>query len=54
MKLMRLCLLLCVLVLGACGGKPDPLSPAQHELDQKHCNSNADCASGLCRAGRCG
>lgn len=37
----------------ACGDKPSPLSPVPHETDKKHCGSNDDCASGLCRDNRC-
>jgi hypothetical protein len=51
MKLRVLLLTLGVLV--GCGGK-SPSSSPQHELDQRHCDSNSDCASGLCRNGRCG
>jgi hypothetical protein len=56
-KTLRGCVLFSCLTLGAsvlvsCSGAR--LDPAQHERDQKHCGTNADCASGLCRNGRCG
>jgi hypothetical protein len=54
LRAMRLRAILVVIVLSACGGNTATLNSAQQELDQKHCSSNADCASGLCRAGRCG
>jgi hypothetical protein len=42
-------------LLNSCGGKtPAPNSSSQHELDQRHCTSNSECASGLCSNGRCG
>jgi hypothetical protein len=40
--------------LAACGGRPTPINASQQELDQRHCTSNSDCASGLCSSGRCG
>jgi len=43
-----------LLLASGCGGGLGPVSPAQQELDQKHCTSNAECSSGLCKAGRCG
>ena len=37
----------------ACTDKPSPLAPAPQEAGKKHCGSNDDCASGLCRDNRC-
>jgi hypothetical protein len=50
---MKLRVFLTVLVLTACGGRPQ-INSSQHELDQRHCTSNSECASGLCQNGRCG
>jgi len=48
-------LLLVALLLTACGGKASPpANSSQHELDQRHCTANSECASGLCSNGRCG
>jgi hypothetical protein len=48
-------MLLTAWVLTACGGKTTPpVSSSQHELDQRHCVSHSECASGLCQNGRCG
>jgi hypothetical protein len=47
--------LLIVGYLAGCGGRGSPpASSSQHELDQRHCTSNSDCASGYCADGRCG
>jgi hypothetical protein len=50
---MKLRTLMMVLLLTACGGRPQ-VNSSQHELDQRHCTANGDCASGLCQNGRCG
>ena len=42
------------LLLNGCGGKTPPPNSSQHELDQRHCTSHTECASGLCANGRCG
>jgi hypothetical protein len=47
-------LLLLVLASAACGGSIGSLDASQHERDMKHCTDNKECASGFCRAGRCG
>jgi hypothetical protein len=46
-------LLLIVLASAACGGQIGSLNQAQQERDSKHCNTNNECASGLCQNGRC-
>lgn len=40
--------------VSSCGGGMPLFNAAQQELGRKHCNANADCASGLCRDGVCG
>ncbi len=42
-----------IAAIAACTDKPSPLSPAPQEAGKKHCGSNDDCASGLCRENRC-
>jgi hypothetical protein len=53
---MRWIFLLAVVWLSvACGGKQPPAANTSYELDQRHCTSGNDCASGFCGAdGRCG
>jgi hypothetical protein len=47
-------LLFIALLLNSCGGKTLTPNASQHELDQRHCTANTECASGLCSNGRCG
>lgn len=54
MKHLIAALLVSVPLLAACGGQKSPPNNAQYELDEKHCTSSAECASGLCANGRCG
>lgn len=49
---LSLLVLLAAGLVASCG--PPVFNPAQQELGRKHCNANADCASGLCRDGLCG